>query len=394
MVDVISHEKYELGDIIAFLPKALSPSIQIQGRILSMWKNNEKDENCIFTVGIVRRPFIDTPSDYISQTHLIYEYWDTNEYCCVLEEEIVKLIPSATISKEKLTVDYFLDTFEKEDLKNGIIHVSGYHDNVEGALFEVISPELLLSSYHFDYESEDYGNAREWAVTFLLTLKKFIFDPFVSSLSKKISTGNFDLWVFLLNQRKSDVPILDKLSTRSGKEMIRVNRMYHPTISIPVIDKLIKEFYKTDGQSVAVVIEKFEQWSMKEGDVGKALITIARLEQKNTPDPMYADEMDLVDAVSLSSFIEKDETDDSSVDESEGDETKNPFSEDSESEEDVPKHSSFKGVVLSDTEEETDEEVTEEESGYTSSTSSSSSLFSDDNLTKKRRKTENSISAV
>ena len=391
MVDVISHEKYELGDIIAFLPKALSPSIQIQGRILSMWKNNEKDENCIFTVGIVRRPFIDTPSDYIAQTHLIYEYWDTNEYCCVLEEEIVKLIPSATISKEKLTVDYFLDTFENDDLKNGIIHVSGYHDNVEGALFEVVSPELLLSSYHFDYESEDYGNPREWPVAFLLTLKKFIFDPFVSSLSKKISTGNFDLWVFLLNQRKSDVPILDKLSTRSGKEMIRVNRMYHPTICIPVIDRLIKQFYETDGQSVAVVIEKFEDWSGKKGDVGKALIEIARLEQKNEPDPMYADEMDLVDAVSLSSFIEKDETDDSSLDESEGDDIKNPFSEDSESEEDIQKYKTSKGVITEDTDEETEEEEEEEEDMETESgyTSSSSSLFSDDNTTKKRRKTGN-----
>lgn len=359
MIDVAKHDIYDLCDVIAFEDKDILPGIQVQGRILSMWKEKETDEKCNFTVSILRRPFSsdpqDKPGDYISNTHLIYEYWDTNEYVTVKEQDIKKVIPSVTIDRKDARVDYFIDNFEKEELKLGVIHVSSYHDNDEGAAFNAIEPELILSYYHFDYQAEDYGTQLDWGSNFLLKLKKVIFDPFVSSLSKENANLNFALWRFMIHERNSLTPILDKVSGRQ-KEIIKRNRMYRPSISLPLIADLIQRFFALQDKSIAIVIEMFEHW--EEHDLKTTLNLISKLEQSTTPDPLYIEEVELVDAVSLSSFIEKDE-----------DSNSDTYSSASSP---IPGKALFEEGEMSTEEEEEEEEEETTEDEYTDSDESSS----------------------
>ncbi len=319
MVDVLKHDKYSLGDIIAFENKDTLPGVQVQGRILSMWKEAENDVNCRFTISIIRRPFDAEPKDFIAQSHLIYEYWDTNEYISVNEDSVLKCIPCVSIDAESCNLAYLIDHFEKDQLKKGVIYISWYHDNDEEALFECIEPELILSAYHFDYDLEDYGNHLDWGSTFLLKLKKVIFDPFVSSLSKKASTMNFDLWKFLLSHRNLDTPILERIRSRQGGDIIKTNRMYRPTLCLPLIVDLIKKFFSLRDQSVAVIVEHMEKW--EKGPLKVALKEISNLEHGSSVDPLYKEEVELVDDVPINTFIVRDGSDDDSSDEDSDDES-------------------------------------------------------------------------
>lgn len=322
MIDVAKHDKYSLGDVVAFFDPENLPGMQFQGRVLSMWKEKKGDEFCNFTLSILRRPFVDKAKDYISAKHLIYEYWDTNEYVTVKEENIYKVIASITIAEKEFTVDYFEDILADDDLKAGCIRVSNYHDNEEEALFPEVEPELILKGYHFDFDAEDYGDFTGWNAAFLLKVKEVVFDHFVPTLSKEAVNKNTPLWNFLLSCRHSDVPILDQVKKTS---LLKTNRMWHPSVSLPLSFSLLQRFFAMRDDSVGVWMEQFEKW--EEEEVQEGLKAISKLERENIPDPIYATEVEWVDDSSMSSFIVKASSD---TEEEEQEEVRNPFSEEEE----------------------------------------------------------------
>ncbi len=182
--DIPDHPLYKLGDIITTnCVKYNGISLELQGRIMTMYSTDVKGDNVFFGLHMLYRP--DTrPRDIIKKNSCyIYEYWESDEYVDVSAKDVIAVIPS-TILVEGCDPSYseFAVDVDEKLLSKGFIYISKSVDSNQ-IQYPPCQPEVTLAWHHFDHESftthPDTLDKHFWGV-----LKELVFDVFVSPISK------------------------------------------------------------------------------------------------------------------------------------------------------------------------------------------------------------------
>jgi hypothetical protein len=301
MYDITTHDIYSLNCIVAFVDPEVG--IQAQGRVMSMYSENEDLSNMHLVVKCLRRPFGEDAnilSDSVGPKHKIYEYWDSTECVTISEHWVLDVIGSVTCNKNDVDYQEFFDEYSESELKRGCIIITGFQDNDGGVLYDFVEPKYNLWHYHLDWENldwdyenfprktkrkavsdedlpEDFSKLPEKKqqvvldpddlplnMAFLGLVKEEIFDPFISPHSKNAGNNHSLFRYLLVNASESSVTTIVGELLKPGNELLKQNQMRYPKICLPVITRVLSEFAKCSDKSVARLLQKMDTWGETE----------------------------------------------------------------------------------------------------------------------------------
>jgi hypothetical protein len=289
-------EPYGIGDVVTFLPRGLP--IQAQGRIMSLYKNEENE--AMMTVAMLQRP--EEPSDYVKKNMKIYEYYETDCYNDIKESTVLKVVAAEVYPENFNDLEFITMNTPSKVLKRGFIYISGFVT----ADHQILPPTPMnetIWAFHFHPNNKVLASSDDVSNAYYSVMKSHLFDPFVhpTSRTSRHKNKNPNLWQLLVKLAPDvrtyedflphcvDHPIAKahkNAATISDWNLLDIEKMLAPKFTIPIILRRlaqIHELYSSSEQFCLSAPEANKLFAVWDAEIE------AVLDRLNKNDPSLVD---------------------------------------------------------------------------------------------------------